>query len=50
MHHLDRAAGETEGHRPQRPSARPVENGVDARGEEAAFRETFRRRFRARFF
>ena len=36
VHHLDRAAGETESHRPQRTGPRPVHQVVDRRRDEAA--------------
>src|SRR5258706_113276 len=35
MHHLDRAAGEAEGHGPERAGPRPVEHVVDLRDDEA---------------
>jgi hypothetical protein len=35
VHHLDGAAGEAEGHRPERAGARPVEHVVDLRDDEA---------------
>jgi len=41
VHHLHRAAGETESHRPEAPGARPVDEIVDAGGEEAALRKAF---------
>ena len=37
VHHLDRAAGQTEGHRPHRAGARPVQQCIDAGGDEALF-------------
>ena len=35
MHHLDRAAGKAEGHRPQRAGPRPVHQVVDRRRDES---------------
>ena len=35
VHHLDRAAGQAEGHRPHRAGARPVQQRVEAGGDEA---------------
>src|SRR6185295_12811377 len=38
VHHLDRAARQTEGHRPQRSGLRPVDQRIDA-GRDEAFLE-----------
>ena len=37
MHHLDGAAGKTEGHRPERAAAGPVEKLVGLSDDEALF-------------
>jgi hypothetical protein len=39
VHHLDRAAGQAEGHRPHRTGARPVEQDVRAGGQEAVLEQ-----------
>src|SRR5438132_6520385 len=41
VHHLDRAAREPEGHRPERSGARPVEYRVDLGHDEALLRDSF---------
>ncbi len=44
MHHLDGAAGQTEGHGPQRSGLGPVHHGVIARGDEAFLHHAFNHR------
>src|SRR6185503_11362208 len=41
VHHLDRAAGEAERHRPERAGARPVDQLVGGRGDEPLLQNAF---------
>src|SRR4029078_1039035 len=41
VHHLDRAAREAEGHRPQRTGLGPVDQGVDTGGDETFLEYAF---------
>src|SRR5689334_24769577 len=41
VHHLHGAAGEAEGHRPERAGARPVDRLVERRGGEALLEDAF---------
>ena len=42
MHHFNRAAGQTEGHGPERAGLGPVDHRVIARGHEAFVKNTFK--------
>ena len=44
VHHLDRATGQAEGHRPERTGLSPVDHRVVARGHEAFFHYAFNHR------